>query len=83
MASGATLDDLARFKLALMDIIDKDMRRRFRTVEAAAAFAEVDCNRLSRLRGGQHDVFSVDWLFALVRKAGIRILINLEAPDLN
>lgn len=72
------LDDEARFKLALMDIIDEDLRDRFRTVEEAADFANVDCIRLFRLRSRQQRQFSVAWLFRLARSAKIRIRIHIE-----
>lgn len=72
------LDDEARFKLALMNIIDQDLRDRFRTVEAAADFADVDIHRLWRIRAKQHDQFSVAWLFNLAKSAKVRIRIHVE-----
>lgn len=41
----SALDDAAHFKLALMNIIDEDLREGFRTVEEAADFANVDGSR--------------------------------------
>lgn len=78
MVDAPELPDEAKFKLALMNIIDQDLRKRFRTVEEAAAFADVDDKRLVRLRSRQHEQFSVAWLFKLAKNAKIRILINLE-----
>ena len=78
MAKELVIDDEARVKLALMNIIDQDLRRRFRTVEAAAEFAHVDVYRLHRFRAMQHDQFSWGWLFNLAKSAKIRILIHIE-----
>lgn len=72
------LDDEARFKLAIMNLIDQDLRKRFRTVEEAAEFADVDRFRLHRIRGGRHDQFSIAWLFKLARAAKVRIRISIE-----
>lgn len=71
-------DDETAFKLALMNIIDQDLKERFRTLEAAADFADVDIHRLWRFRAKQHDQFSVTWLFNLARTAGVRIRIHVE-----
>lgn len=81
MADLPILDDEARFKLALMNIIDKDLRERFNTAEAAANFADVDIRRLWRIRAKQHDDFSVGWLFNLARAANIRIRIHIEQAN--
>jgi hypothetical protein len=78
VAKEIALDDEARVKLALMNIIDQDLRRRFRTVEAAADFANVDVHRLHRFRAKQHDQFSWGWIFNLAKSARIRILIQVE-----
>jgi hypothetical protein len=84
MLDPSTLDDEARFKLALMTIIDQDLRERFRTVEDAAEYADVDRFRLHRIRAGRYDQFSVSWLFKLARAAKVRIRINIDpGPKLN
>lgn len=72
------LDDEARFKLAIMNIIDEDLRYRFRTMEEAAEFANVNDKRLSRMRSHRHDQFSIAWLFKLAKSAHVRIRINVE-----
>lgn len=81
-AQAGALDEEALLKLALMNIIDEDLRGRFRTVEEAADFANVDGNRLSRLRSRQHDQFSIAWLFKLARSAKVRIQIQVKRPPL-
>lgn len=78
MVDSPVLDDAARVKLALMDLIDEDLRERFRTLEEAADFANVDSNRLSRMRSRQHEQFSIGWLFKLARSAKVRIRIKIE-----
>ena len=77
-APSKLLTDEARFKLALMQAIDSDLRKRFRTLVGAADHANVTWARLSRLRSGQHEQFSVNWLFKLARDAGVRIRISIE-----
>jgi len=74
----AILDDEALFKLALMNLIDQELQQRFRTVQAAADFADVDTFRLHRFRAKQHDQFSLGWIFNLARAAKIRIRIHIE-----
>lgn len=71
------LSDEAKFKLAIMRVIDTDLRERFRTLEEAADHANVGFTRLSRLRSQRHDQFSIAWLFRLARDAGVHIKINV------
>jgi hypothetical protein len=78
VAASPVLDDEARFKLALMNIIDQDLRERFRTVEEAADFANINYHRLYRIRARRHDQFSIAWLFKLARSANVAIRINIE-----
>lgn len=75
------LSDEALFKRALMETIDGAMRRRFRTVAAAAEQANVAEARLWRLRSRRHEQFSVTWLFRLATAAGVRIRINIELAN--
>lgn len=77
-AEATALTDEARFKLALMETIENGICKRFPTIAAAADHANVTEARLSRLRGGRYDQFSVSWLFALARKAGVAIRIQIE-----
>ena len=72
------LDAEAQFKLALMRVIDADLKRRFRTLAEAADHADVTWMRLSRMRSGRHEFFSVNWLFALADKAQVRIRISVD-----
>jgi hypothetical protein len=74
----AALSDEAKFKLAIMRVIDEDLRTRFRTLEEAADHANVGFTRLSRLRSKRHDQFSIGWLFRLAKDAGVRIRISVE-----
>jgi predicted XRE-type DNA-binding protein len=77
----ATLEPLsaeAQFKLALMRAIDTDLQRRFITLEEAADFSDVTWTRLSRMRSGRHEYFSVNWLFRLAAKAKVHIRISVE-----
>ena len=76
--SAPPLDDEARFKLLLMQLIDDHIRTRFRTLEEAADTADVTWQRLSRLRSNRHELFSVGWLFKLAKGAGVRLRINVE-----
>lgn len=71
------LTDEQKFKLEIMRVIDKDLRKRFRTLEEAADHANVGFTRLSRLRSERHDQFSIGWLFRLAKQAGVRIRINV------
>jgi hypothetical protein len=73
----AELSDEAKFKLAIMQVIDQDLRARFRTLEEAADHANVGFTRLSRLRSARHDQFSIGWLFRLAKDAGVRIRIHV------
>ena len=68
----------AKFKLALMRAIDTDLKRRFRTLAEAAEFADVTWMRLSRMRSGKHQYFSVNWLFRLASTAKVRIRISVD-----
>jgi hypothetical protein len=72
------LTDEAKFKLAIMRVIDENLRDRFRTLEEAADHANVGFTRLSRLRSKRYDQFSIGWLFRLARDAGVPIRITLE-----
>lgn len=74
----AILSAEAQFKLALMDAIDRDLKKRFRTLDEAADFADVTSMRLSRLRSGRHEFFSVNWLFRLAAAAQIHIRISVD-----
>jgi Helix-turn-helix domain len=74
----APLDAQAQFKLALMRAIDTDLKRRFRTLSDAAEFAAIDMYRLSRIRHGRHECFSINWLFDLARAAQVHIKISVN-----
>lgn len=71
----------ARFKLQIMQIIHEDLESRFPTVAEAAEHADIDVFQLSKLRGGQHERFSINWLFNLAEKAGVKIRITVRAAD--
>lgn len=71
----------AQFKLALMRAIDTDLKRRFRTLADAADFADVTWMRLSRMRSGRHEYFSVNWLFRLAAAAEVHIRISVDAVN--
>lgn len=73
-----TTDDEARFKLVLMKVIDEGLRERFSTYTEAAEMADVTRPRLSRLRSGRHEQFSIDWLFKLARDTGVRLRISID-----
>jgi hypothetical protein len=78
----AKLGPEAQMKIALMRAIDRDLRRRFRTLADAAEFAGADVMRLSRLRSGRHEYFSIVWLFRLAAAAKIHIRISVDpVPD--
>lgn len=68
----------AQFKLALMRAIDADLKQRFTTLAAAAEFADVTWMRLSRMRSGRHEFFSVNWLFRLADAAKVHIRISVD-----
>jgi hypothetical protein len=68
----------AQFKLALMRAIDSDLRKRFRTLAEAAEYADVTWMRLSRMRSGRHEYFSVNWLFRLAATANVHIRISVD-----
>ena len=72
------LDAEAQFKLLLMRAIDSDLKRRFRSLAEAAEFADVTWPRLSRLRNGRHELFSVNWLFQLAKTAKVHIRISVD-----
>lgn len=68
----------AQFKLALMRAIDSNLKDRFDTLADAAEFADVTWMRLSRLRSGRHEYFSVNWLFRLAASARVHIRISVD-----
>lgn len=76
MADELTDEDL--FKIEIMKVIDRDLRRRYRTLEETALNTGADFFRLSRLRSGRHDQFSIGWLFRLAKQAGVRIRISVH-----
>lgn len=67
-----------QLKLALMRAIDTDLKKRFRTLADAAEFADVDHMRLSRIRSGRYEYFSITWLFRLAETAKVHIRINVD-----
>jgi hypothetical protein len=67
----------AMVKIRVMDIIDAHLRRNFRTLEDAAEYANVTWVRLSRLRSGHHDQFSLAWLFKLAEKTNVKMRIDI------
>lgn len=67
----------AQIKMRLMDVIDRDLRRRFRTLEQMADFARVDILRLSRLRARRHEYISIAWLLRLAESAHVKIRIDI------
>lgn len=67
-----------QLKLALMRAIDTDLKRRFRTLAQAAEFANVDHMRLSRIRSGRYEYFSINWLFRLAQAAHVHIRISVD-----
>jgi predicted XRE-type DNA-binding protein len=71
----------ARFKLQIMQIIHDDLEQRFVTVAEAAEHADIDVFQLSKLRAGQHEKFSINWLFNLADKAGVKIRITVRPAD--
>jgi predicted XRE-type DNA-binding protein len=74
----APLDAQAQFKLALMRAIDTDLKKRFRTLADAAEHAGIDMYRLSRIRHGRHECFSINWLFDLAAVADVHIKISVN-----
>ncbi len=68
----------AQLKIALMRAIDSDLKRRFRTLADAAEFADIDYMRLSRIRSGRYEYFSINWLFRLAQTAGVHIRISVD-----
>jgi hypothetical protein len=74
----AALAPEAQLKIALMRAIDTDLRRRFKTLAQAAEFAGTDMMRLSRIRSGRYEFFSVTWLFRLAEAAKVHIRISVD-----
>lgn len=68
----------AQFKLAIMRTIDEDLSLRFDTLVQAAEYAGVEPMRLSRIRSGRYEYFSVKWLFRLAEVAKVRIRISVD-----
>lgn len=75
---GAPPSAEAQLKIALMRAIDTDLRRRFRTLADAAEFTDVTWQRLSHVRCGRHELFSVAWLFDLADAAQVHIRISVD-----
>lgn len=75
------LDDEARLKLVIMRLIDAHLRRNFRTLQEAADHFDIGWPRLSRLRAGLHQQFSIAWLLDLAKTSNTRMRINIESPD--
>jgi hypothetical protein len=67
----------AQIKLRLMEIIDADLRARFRTVEEMAGYAQVEQRRIWNLRARSHDEFSLSWLLRLAQSANVHIRIDI------
>ena len=71
-------DAESQLKLALMQIINDDLQRRFDTMVSAADHVGISWSRLSKLRTGKHEQFSITWLFLLAKEANVRIRISVE-----
>jgi predicted XRE-type DNA-binding protein len=78
MLDAQPLSPETQLKLALMRAIDRDLKRRFTSLAQAAEFANVDHNRLSRIRRGRYEYFSVTWLFRLADSAKVHIRISVD-----
>lgn len=74
-------DTEAQLKLALMRVIDADLKDRFKSLEEAAYYADVTPTRLSRMRCGRHDLFSINWLFRLADTACVPIRISIDSVN--
>ena len=72
------MDAESQLKLALMQIINQDLQQRFDTMIAAADHVGISWSRLSKLRTGKYEQFSVSWLFLLAKEANVRIRISVE-----
>lgn len=70
----------AQLKVALMRAIDSDLKRRYRTLaQAAEAIGPtITWQRLSRIRSGRHEYFSINWLFRLADAAHVHIRISVD-----
>lgn len=78
MLAAAPKSAEVQLKLALMRAIDTDLKKRFRTLADAAEYADVDHMRLSRIRSGRYEYFSITWLFRLAETAKVHIRINVD-----
>lgn len=80
MAAVPPLDAEAQIKLALMRAIDADLSRRYRTLSEAAEAIGVDVTwmRLSRIRGGRYEYFSIKWLLRLCAAANVHIRFEID-----
>ena len=75
---GRSQDLLTQIKLALMRGIDASLRRQYRIQEDAARALGVDRNRLSNLRNGHTDRFSLPWLIITAERIGAKVTITIE-----
>jgi hypothetical protein len=67
----------AKVKLRIMDVIDEDLRRRFRTVQEVADYLQVEDGRIWNLRAKRHQKFSLSWLLRLAQAARVKMRIDI------
>ena len=68
----------ARLKLAVMDVINEGIRRRYPTLQKAAHSGRIDRVLLSRIRHGHYRRCSIACLFRVADRLGIDIKIDVR-----
>lgn len=61
-----------------MAIIDAQLRDRFTTTQEAADYADINFDRLCRLRALRHEAFSLAWLFRAAQRLDVKFRIVIE-----
>lgn len=73
-----TLPVLQQIKLSLMKGIDESLSRQYRAQQEAADALGVDRSRLSYLRCGHTDRFSLPWLIVTAERIGLKVTVTIE-----
>jgi predicted XRE-type DNA-binding protein len=77
-AAAVAHDLLVEVKLTLMRGIDSKLRTLYSSQLAAEEALDVTQPRLSALRNGQVEQFSIPWLILLAQRIGAKVTVSIE-----
>lgn len=69
---------LKRVKLSMMAGLDASLKKKFRVQQAAADALGIERHRLSYLRNGDFERFSVTWLILTAERVGANVTVTIE-----